>query len=293
MGYSTVFSILIGNPTFISLIYNNKDYDWNCKSRMVLLDGTITGIGTCDQEGEFILDNKKDKSFFSIFNKKKSYIVAYNKDEVNDGFILSDIVYKYLKKHKDFKKCIKNKNLFNLLKLYKPKTEMNKYIGQQDVMIYNPKDNDVNNKMTNTNKLFFGYILDKDLWKFKNPESKSKDGKQNKKRIMKIINNFIKFCCKNNSKNNSNNNNNNININSKNNSKNNFKNKKLIVKRYELKDDTSNKFWTIKYNKNGDFSTIYGKIGTNGRESKIKKSSKEEIKKLIDCKIKKGYKIKI
>jgi hypothetical protein len=68
---------------------------------------------------------------------------------------------------------------------------------------------------------------------------------------MKIINNFIKFCCKNNSNNNNNNNNNNIN--SKNNNKNNSKNKKLIVKRYELKDDTSNKFWTIKYNKNGDF----------------------------------------
>ena len=288
MGYSTVFSILICNPTVISNI-NNKDYDWNCKSRMILLDGTITDIGTCDQEGVFILD-KKDKSFFSIFSKKKSYRVAYNKNEVNDGFILSDIVYKYLKKHKDFKKCIKNKNLFNLLKSYKPKTEMNKYIGQQDVMIYNPKDNNVNNKMTNKNKLFFGYILDKDLWKFKNPEYKSKDGIRNKKRIMKIINDFVKFCCKNNTSKNNTSKNNNTNTNNSN--TNNSKNKKLIVKRYELKDDKSNKFWTIEYNKNGDFSTIYGKIGTNGRKSKIKKSSKEEIKKLIDSKVKKGYKLK-
>ena len=51
-------------------------------------------------------------------------------------------------------------------------------------MIYNPKDNDVNSKMTNTNKLLFGYLLDKDLWQLvKIQNLKSKDGKQNKKRI--------------------------------------------------------------------------------------------------------------
>ena len=44
-------------------------------------------------------------------------------------------------------------------------------------------------------------------------------------------------------------------------------------KRYEFKNDKSSKFWTIKYYKNGEFLTTYGKVGTKG-----KKSSKKNIK---------------
>ena len=61
-------------------------------------------------------------------------------------------------------------------------------------------------------------------------------------------------------------------------------------KRYEFKNDKSSKFWTIKYYKNGEFLTTYGKVGTKGKKSSKKKIL--NVKKLIDSKIKKGYKIK-
>jgi len=280
MGQFTTFCILSGNPCYITHIgdeFNEKDYKWQEKVRVILKDGSITDIGTCNLEGTFTLDSK-NKSFFSFFSKKGEYRVAgshtlFLLDESFEaqGLIISDIVYKYLKKNKNFNKCTKNKNLFELFKSFVPKNKLlSNYVGDQNVMIYN--------KNKNSN-----YITSKKyLWQLVNPEFKIKDGKQNKKRIQQIINNFIKFCCKNNTSKNNNNKNNNTNP----------KNNKLIVKRYELKDDKSNKFWTIKYNKNGDFSTIYGKIGTDGRKSKIKKLSNEGIKKLIDSKVKKGYKLK-
>ena len=280
MGQFTTFCILSGNPCYITHIgdeFNEKDYKWQEKVRVILKDGSITDIGTCNLEGTFTLDSK-NKSFFSFFSKKGEYRVAgshtlFLLDESFEaqGLIISDIVYKYLKKNKNFNKCTKKKYLFKLFKSFVPKNKLlSNYVGDQNVMIYN--------KNKNSN-----YITSKKyLWQLVNPESKSKDGKQNKKRIIQIINNFIKFCCKNNTSKNNNNKNNNTNP----------KNNKLIVKRYELKDDKSNKFWTIKYNKNGDFSTIYGKIGTDGRKSKMKKLSNEGIKKLIDSKVKKGYKLK-
>jgi predicted DNA-binding WGR domain protein len=272
MGQWTTYCILSGNPSHLLYDSNSNNYKWQEKVRVVLKDGSITDIGKCDIGGTFTLDSKK-KSIFSFFSKKGEYRVAdsavlflLNDSFDAQGFIISDLVYKYLKKNKNFNKCTKNKNLFELLKSFIPKNKLlSKYVGFQTVIIDNENSNYIKYK--------------KYLWQLVNPDSKLKDGKQNKKRIQQIINNFVKFCCKNNSKNN----------NSKNN---NSKNKKEIIKRYELKDDKSSKFWTIEYNKNGDFTTIYGKIGTDGRKSKMKKLSNEGIKKLIDSKVKKGYKLK-
>ena len=184
MGYMTLSSKLIGNPTVIRN-FRNK-HKWQFKTRMVFKDSSVSEIGKCDQEGYFYVNNN---SFFSFFSK--SYLYSYG-NVIKDGFIITDIVYKYLKKNKNFNKCIKN-NLYNLLKKYKSKNQMDKYSSQQDVMIYDSKKND---KMTNKEKIFVGYILDKDLWKFENPELNSSDSKKNKKRIMKIINDFINYSYK-------------------------------------------------------------------------------------------------
>ena len=263
MGQWTTFCILSGNPTNLSNSTNNNKYKWQEKVRVILKNGNITNIGKCNLGGEFTFDTK-NKSLFSFLGKKEGYRVAdsstlflFNETFNAQGFVISDLVYKYLKKNKSFNECIKNKNLFELLKAFIPKNKLlSKYVGNQNVFIDN-KDR--------TSKKY--------LWQLISPESKTKEGVKNKKRIEKIINNFIKFSCKNSIKKN-------------------IKNKKFIIKRYELKDNKSSKFWTIKYNKDGEFTTSYGKIGTEGRKSKKKILSNEGIKKLIESKIKKGYKLK-
>ena len=234
MGQWTTFCILSGNPSVLSYNSNSNKYKWQENVRVILKDGSITDIGKCDIEGTFTLDSKS-KSIFSFFSKKGEYRVAdsatiflLNDSFDAQGFIISDLVYKYLKKNKKFNKCTKNKNLFELLKSFIPKNKLlSKYVGIQTVTINNENSNYVKYK--------------KYLWQLVNPESKTKDGKQNKKRIQQIINNFVKFCCKNNNIKNifNNNYNNNYNNNNKNNFNNIFnfnknisKNKKLIVKRY-------------------------------------------------------------
>jgi len=92
-------------------------------------------------------------------------------------------------------------------------------------------------------------------------------------RIKKIIDNFYIFVCKNNK------------------TKNETKNKnKLITKYYELKNDTSNKFWKISY-KDGYYKITYGRIGSKGKTVE-KEENITKILKLIKSKEDKGYKQK-
>ena len=174
MGQWTTFCILSGNPSNLLYDSNNHKYKWQEKVRVILKDGSITDIGKCDIEGTFTLDSKS-KSIFSFFSKKGEYRVAdsatlflLNDSFDAQGFIISDLVYKYLKKNKNFNKCTKNKNLFELLKSFIPKNKLlSKYVGIQTVTINNENSNYVKYK--------------KYLWQLVNPESKTKDGKQNKK----------------------------------------------------------------------------------------------------------------
>lgn len=68
-----------------------------------------------------------------------------------------------------------------------------------------------------------------------------------------------------------------------------------ITKYYTLKDDKSEKFWEIKYDNKSEeklkYIVRYGKIDTPGSKAKPKMDTLKNISKLIETKIKKGYKI--
>ena len=112
-------------------------------------------------------------------------------------------------------------------------------------------------------------FIKENLWTLTNPKLSTIDGKKNKKRIEAIIEHFLNFSCK-------------LNIDT-NNSKKNIVQIKLI---YE--DDKSNKFWNIEYTSD-EYKVNYGKKNTNGKKQ-YKKSNIKDIEKLIESKLKKGYK---
>ncbi len=91
-----------------------------------------------------------------------------------DGYIILDKTYKMLKKHKLFN-CVKNKNMFDLLKNFYQKNRKNMFydFGEQTIYID-------------------GIEEDK-IWQLENPDK----NKRNKERIEKIIDNFFIFSCKN------------------------------------------------------------------------------------------------
>ena len=66
-----------------------------------------------------------------------------------------------------------------------------------------------------------------------------------------------------------------------------------INKYYKLKDDKSDKFWEISYDDSAaeklKYIVRYGKEGTSGTSSKIKKDTLINIQKIIKTKEKKGY----
>ena len=269
MGYYTSYDILIGNPN-VNPTYRKyedqtknevKKYKWHDKSRLILKDGTITPIGESDLDGEFTLLKKNISYSFSGANNIKN-------SNKYDGIFINNKVYNILSKHKNYKKCIKDKNFYKLLKKYykkksKPKTQLEKYLGSQDCLI--PRY--PNNVLSNKEKIDYGYILEKDIWKFVDPDLKTKDGLKNKKRILNIIDNFVKFACKEK-----------------------IEKKGIISLKLIFKNNKSNKFWNIEYS-NIKYIVNYGKIGNKGKILS-KKSTLNNTKKLIDSKIKKGYKKK-
>lgn len=254
MGVYTIYDILISNPGYIfydKTNLNDKLFSWHNSVRAILKDGTITDKGTYDMEGNVVIKKKK-----LLFNSTTRYVVSDSSTDwlENDGYLILDITYKYLVKHPQFKKCIKNNNLYTLLT--NTSTSINAppflYVGTQQIYI-----NDGNNS-----------ISDKDKWAFTNPGLKTPDGLKNKKRINNIINSFIKSACKKNNKNN-----------------------KIISVKLEFISNKSKKFWNIEYKHNtGEYRVKYGRIGTNGLIL-IKTDTLENIEKLIESKIKKKYKL--
>jgi hypothetical protein len=88
-------------------------------------------------------------------------------DYPNDGYILLDKTYKMLKKHKSFS-CLKDKNLFDLLKKFYKKNKNMFYLSSGSLDIKNS-------------------IREDEIWQLENPDENLK----NKKRIEKIIIVFI------------------------------------------------------------------------------------------------------
>jgi predicted DNA-binding WGR domain protein len=254
MGVYTIYDILISNPGYIyydKTKLNDKLFSWHNSVRVVLKDGTITDKGIYNMEGDVVINKKK-----FLFNSTTRYSVS----DIStnwlkcDGYLILDITYKYLVKHPQFKKCIKNNNLYDLLTNIS--TNINSppflYVGTQQIYINGENS-----------------ILDKDKWAFTNPGLKTPHGVKNKKRINNIINKFIKSACKKNIK----------------------INNKIISLKLEFISNKSNKFWNIEYKHNtGEFRVKYGKIGTNGIIL-IKTDTVKNIEKLIESKIKKKYKL--
>lgn len=281
MGYTTFYDVLIGNPNENpSHKEKNSKYNWHDKARLILKDGSVTTVGHCDKEGECVLE-RKEKAIIPIFGKKIKYVYTDDRfidEDWVEGIFITDKTYKYLLKNKKFKKCTKGKNLYKLIEQFlkkKIKTQLEDYKYSQDCRLYdkNEYQDEDYNTYSKKDKLFFGYILEKDIWKFVNPDSKTKEGKKNKKRIEDIINKFVEFACK-----------------EKNINKNLKKNNRIISLKLIYKDVKSSKYWNIEYN-NTDYKVHYGKTGTKGL-TLSKKSSLDKIEKLIESKIKKGYKQK-
>ena len=194
MGVLNICDILTGNFGFIYLTGDDKKlYNWNNNIRVVLKNGSVSNIGMYNMEYKAIIIEKK-KSIFNLFPKKQKYWVADeqlldNVPEVykHDGFLLNDYVYNLIKKHKDYKKCVKNKNLYELLKTFLPKKNEKLYANLDSFQEVHIPLNKMNEYDTE--------ILKKKLWMLIDP--KLPNGIKNKNRIIKIINNFYKFVCKN------------------------------------------------------------------------------------------------
>ena len=99
--------------------------------------------------------------------------ILFDGDYANDGYILLDKTYKMLKKHKSFS-CLKDKNLFELLKKFYKKNKKNMFYLSSGYL-------DIKNS-----------IREDEIWQLENPDENLK----NRKRIEKIINNFYNFACK-------------------------------------------------------------------------------------------------
>lgn len=261
MGIFTVYCVLSGIPGYISQHenYNKKKYGWHEKVRAVMNNGSISNIGSYDMDGYVRIQHSK-KSFLDLFPKKDEISVMdyfmYELQIYGDAFLINNEVYNMIKKHKDYKKCIKNKNLYNLLLEFYKKTTKNmvpNFVGMQEIYIPDKNDNSDDGK-----------YIKKDLWKLTDPDLKTKDGLKNKKRINSIINKFVKFACTWNTKNTG-----------------------IIQVNLEYKDPKSNKFWNIQYDKNS-YIINYGKIGKKGNIIS-KKATLSKIEGLIQSKINKGY----
>ena len=265
MGFVTIYDILTDNPGIMKVKYNNNLYEWHNKVRVILKDGSISDIGHYNGEGSVYIGNEK-KGLLDFFSKRIEYWVVdsntiYYNDEY-DGFLINNYVYSLLLKNKNYKKCTKNKNLYELLLSYIPKKKKSlstNLIGIQQ--IYIPENNNNNSDSK---------LIEKNMWTLINPNLSTIDGIKNKKRIETIIENFLNFACK-------------FEINT---DKSKIKN--IVQIKLIYTDEKSNKFWNIEYTPN-EYKVNYGKKNTNGKKL-FKKSIIIDTQKLIESKLKKGYK---
>ena len=170
-GMFFVYDMLIGNPDCVpALEENTKKYNWMNSVRVIYKNGKISSTS-----GFY-------NGYGKVFFKKSSETVTVSdlmSDWTNDydGYMILDKTYKMLKKHKSFS-CLKDKNLFDLLKKFynKNKKDMFYDFGEQTIYI--------------------AAIQENKIWQLENPDKNDK----NRQRIEKIINNFYDFACKNSDK---------------------------------------------------------------------------------------------
>ena len=148
MGFVTIYDILTDNPGIMKVKYNSNLYEWHNKVRVILKDGSISDIGHYNGEGSVYIGNEK-KGLLDFFSKRIEYWVVdsntINYNDEYDGFLINNYVYSLLLKNKNYKKCTKNKNLYELLLSYIPKkikSLSTNLIGIQQVYI--PENNNNN-----------------------------------------------------------------------------------------------------------------------------------------------------
>tara|TARA_B110000285_G_C14976331_1_gene539162 strand:- start:216 stop:929 length:714 start_codon:yes stop_codon:yes gene_type:complete len=148
MGGYNSYDILIDNPSNIfpseELEPRIKKYLWNTKLRVITPSGKITGIGTDDGYGNVTVGKKTYNIIYceKLIGYKNKYSCSYINEEVNSnkGLMIHDIVYKYLKEHKLYSKLKSNYNIYDALIKFvsNPKRDtglMGKYRNSQDVFI--------------------------------------------------------------------------------------------------------------------------------------------------------------
>jgi predicted DNA-binding WGR domain protein len=168
-GIFFVYDMLIGNPDCVPSEENTKKYNWMNRVRVVYKNGKISAkSGIYDGYGKVLFKDVKEGVPVSD--------ILSDTDYPNDGYILLDKTYKMLKKHKSFG-CLKDKNLFELLKKFYKKNKNMFYLSSGSLDIKNS-------------------IREDEIWQLENPDENLK----NKKRIEKIINDFYNFACKNSDK---------------------------------------------------------------------------------------------
>ena len=166
-GMFFVYDMLIGNPDCVPSEEKSKKYNWMNRVRVVYKNGKISAkAGLYNGYGKVLFKDVKEGVPVSD--------ILSDTDYPNDGYILLDKTYKMLKKHKSFG-CLKDKNLFELLKKFYKKNKKNMFYLSSGSL-------DIKNS-----------IKEDEIWQLENPDKNLK----NKKRIEKIIDNFYNFACKN------------------------------------------------------------------------------------------------
>jgi hypothetical protein len=159
--------MLIGNPNCVpALEENTKKFNWMNRVRVIYKNGKISSkSGLYNGYGKVLFKDVKEGVPVSDIYSDIDY--------PNDGYILLDKTYKMLKKNNSFS-CLKDKNLFDLLKKFYKKNKKNMfYLSSGSIDIKNS-------------------IREDEIWQLENPD----DNLKNRKRIEKIINDFYNFVCK-------------------------------------------------------------------------------------------------
>jgi len=165
-GMFFVYDMLIGNPNCVpALQENTKKYNWMNSVRVVYKNGKISSKpGFYNGYGKVLFNGVKEGVPVSD--------ILSDGDYANDGYMILDKTYKMLKKHKSFG-CLKDKNLFVLLKKFYKKNKKNMFYLSSGSL-------DIKNS-----------IKEDEIWQLENPDKNLK----NRQRIIKIIDNFYNFAC--------------------------------------------------------------------------------------------------
>ena len=165
-GMFFVYDMLIGNPDCVPALQENKKYNWMNRVRVVYKNGKISSkAGLYNGYGKVFFKDVKEGVSVSDYSSDGDY--------ANDGYMILDKTYKMLKKHKSFS-CLKDKNLFDLLKKFYKKNKKNMfYLSSGSIDIKNS-------------------IREDEIWQLENPDKNIK----NRQRIIQIINDFYNFYCK-------------------------------------------------------------------------------------------------